>query len=40
MLENLEVGLLKYEIAGEFLTDIRKKFGEGDKELVKVVELK
>ena len=40
MLENLEKGLLKYENVGEFLADIRKEFGEGDKELVKVVELR
>ena len=38
-MEDLEAGLLEYETAGEFLADIRKKFGE-DKELVKVAELK
>ena len=38
-MEDLEAGLLEYETAGEFLADIRKKFG-GDKELVKVAELK
>jgi len=31
---------LEYEIAGEFLVDIKKKFGEGDKETVKVAKLK
>ena len=31
---------MEYEIVGEFLVDIRKKFREGDKELVKVTELK
>ena len=40
MLENLEAGLLEYEIAGKFLIDIRKEFGGGDEELVKVAELK
>ena len=40
ILEDLEAGILEYEIVGEFLTDIRKEFGEGDKEAVKVVELK
>ena len=32
--------MLEYETVGEFLVDIRKEFGEGDEELVKVVELK
>jgi len=36
----LERGLLKYENIGEFLVDIRKEFREGDKESVKVVELR
>ena len=40
ILEDLEKELLKYETAGEFLTDIRKEFEGGDKETVKVVELK
>ena len=39
-MEDLERGLLKYEMAGEFLADIKKEFGEGDKEMVKVAELK
>jgi len=39
-LEDLKEGILKYEIAGEFLTDIKKKFGEGDEKTAKVVELK
>ena len=38
-LEDLEGGLLKYETTGEFLADIRKGFGEGEK-LIKVAELK
>jgi len=40
MLEDLEKGLLKYENIGEFLADIRKEFGGGDKESVKVAELR
>ena len=39
-LEDLEVGLLEYETIEEFLADIRKKFVRGDKESVKVAELK
>jgi len=39
MLENLEGELLEYENIGEFLADIRKEFGGGDEESVKVVEL-
>ena len=39
-LEDLKGGLLEYEIVGEFLANIRKKFGEGDEESVKVAELK
>ena len=40
ILEDLEKGLLKYKIVREFLTDIKKEFGRGDEEIVKVVELK
>ena len=36
----LEVEILKYEMAGEFLAEIKKEFGRGNKETVKVVELK
>ena len=39
-LEDLERRLLEYKIVGEFLADIRKKFGEGNKESTKVAELK
>jgi len=39
-LEDLEVGVLEYRTVGEFLIDIRKEFGRGDKEAVKAVELK
>ena len=40
MLEDLKVGLLEYKIAVEVLADIRKEFGEENKKLVKVAELK
>ena len=40
MLEDLEVGVLEYETAEELLVDIKKEFGRGDKEIVKVAELK
>ena len=40
MLEDLEADILKYEIAGKFLVKIRKQFGGGEKEIVKVAELK
>ena len=36
----LEGGLLEYETVGEFLTEIRKEFGGGDEESVKVAKLK
>ena len=32
--------MLEYESVGEFLADIRKEFRRGDKESVKVAELK
>ena len=40
MLEDLKLGLLEYKIAVEVLADIRKEFGEENKKLVKVAELK
>ena len=40
MLEDLEARVLEYETAGEFWADIKKEFGEGDKETVKVAELR
>jgi len=40
MLKDLKGGLLEYETVGEFLVDIKKEFGKGDEEGVKVVELK
>ena len=39
ILEDLEGGLLEYEAVGEFLVDIKKEFGGGDEESVKVLEL-
>ena len=40
MLENLEGGLLEYETVEEFLADIRKEFGGGDEESVKMAKLR
>ena len=31
---------MEYEFVGEFLADIKKKFGRGDEEFIKVAELK
>ena len=39
-MEDLESEEVEYELAGEFLLELKKKFGEGDKELVKVAELR
>ena len=41
ILEDLKTRILKYKIiAGEFLTDLRKEFEEGDEKVVKIAELK
>ena len=40
MLEDLEGELLKYKTIRKFLTDLKKEFGEENKETVKVAELK
>jgi len=40
ILEDLKGELLEYETVEEFLADIRKDFGGGNKESIKVVELK
>ena len=40
VIEEIETGEIKFEIAGEFLAEIRREFREGDEESVKVVELK
>ena len=39
-MENLEEGLLEYEIVKEFLRDIKKEFGKGNEETMKVAKLK
>ena len=40
MLEDLEGELLEYKTVKEFLMDIKKEFGGGDKESIKVAELR
>jgi len=40
ILEDLEIENLEYEIAEEFLADLGKEFGGGDKKAVKLAELK
>ena len=40
MLEDLEGELLKYKTIRKFLIDLKKEFGEENKETVKVAELK
>jgi len=40
IIEKLEIRELEFELVGEFLAEIKKEFGGGDKELVKVAELK
>jgi len=40
VLEELEVGELEFETVEEFLVEIKKKFGGGEEELVKIVELR
>ena len=40
ILENLKVGNLEYEIIEEFLANLIKKFGEEDKEAVKIAKFK
>ena len=40
MLENLGAGEVEYELAEEFLIEIKKEFGGGEEELQKVAELK
>ena len=39
-MEELESGEIEYESAEEFLTSLRKEFGRGEEESVKVVELR
>jgi len=40
MLEDLGAGKVEYESVEEFLIEIKKKFGEEEEKLQKVVELK
>ena len=40
ILEDLEAGKVEYKSAEEFLAEIKKEFGEGDKKPLKVVKLK
>jgi len=39
-MEELEAEEVEYESAGEFLAEIKKEFGEGNEELVKIAKLK
>ena len=39
-MEELKVGEIEYETAEEFLTSLKKEFGEGEEELVKAAELR
>jgi len=40
ILEDLETEKLEFESVGEFLAEIKKEFGAGEKELVKAAELR
>jgi len=40
VMEKLEIGEIEFKSAGEFLAEIRREFGGGDEESVKVAELK
>ena len=40
VMEKMEIGEAEYESAEEFLTSLRKEFGGGKEESVKVVELR
>jgi len=40
LLEYLKLRKVEFRSAGEFLLELKKEFGEGNKELVKVVELR
>ena len=40
IMEELESGEIEYELAEEFLISLKKEFGEGEEELVKVAELR
>jgi len=40
VMEELEVGEVEYEMAKEFLSSLKKEFGEGEEESVKAAELR
>ena len=40
ILEDLEAGEIEYELAGEFLAELKREFGEGKEESVKAAELR
>ena len=40
IMEELEAGEMEYETVEEFLTSLKKEFGEEEEELVKVAELR
>ena len=40
IMEELEIGEIKFELAGKFLAEIKKEFGGGDEKSVKVAKLK
>ena len=40
VLEDLKAGVLEYVIVGKFLVDLKREFGRGDNEIIKVPELK
>ena len=40
VMEELEVEEIEYEIVEEFLSSLKKEFGRGEEESVKVVELR
>ena len=39
-MEELEAGKLEFESVGEFLAEVKREFGGGDKESIKVAEVK
>ena len=39
-MEDLELEEVEFRLVGEFLLELKKEFGEGDEELVKVVKLR
>jgi len=40
VMEELEVGEIEYEMVEEFLSSLKKEFGRGEEESVKMVELR